>query len=560
MKNIKKILFILALMCFPNIVFAYTINRCDTYVNVTKDKITYRDTITASFDKPNTKIEKNIDKKSKNINVSSSYNNEDSKIIIDSNNYDNHKYTIRNEIDNKNNEIYKIKISNDYNANINIFNYDIDLPFETKEENIKFYLNGNELKDIKFEVEKNKITGSYTTLKENDELIVEVRKNDILLSETLTKLSIIGPIIFVMISYVLWLIFGKDRGIKIEKTSIVPKKENPLELALMYNGKCTTKDIVYMILELANKGYIKIIEKNKNFTFIRTKQYNGSNYKESVLFKSIFRKNISGGLSEYINMLTNKNDNKRIEYLNEISLNDLRNRMRYITNEVLLLSNSDEEKNKYFEKEAESKKVILSTMIALILVLVTSIPFIELNMINLIPISVMFSIVTLLELINISERVVVTNLKYEKKMLPIIGLVIIWGILITIILKMKKVYILSYIIGIISSLSILVLYKYMPKRTIYATREMGKVEGFKQFINTCKDEELKRVLETNENYYYDALPYTFITSCNNKLTTKAKKQNIKQPEWYEFDGEFTIQKFNNSIGRLISSIINDEEK
>lgn len=554
----KKIILLLTLL-IPNIVFAYTINNNDIYVEIKDDKISYRENIKATFEEPNEIIEKTINKDIFNINVSTNYINKDNIIKIDSLNYNTHKYIIKYDSKIKNKKSYKIDLSNSYNTNIENIDYNIELPTNTKKEEIKFYLNNEELKDINFNIEDNKLYGSYTNLKKNDNLVIEINKNNLFISKYLVRISILLPIIFVIISYLLWLIFGKDRGIEVEKTSIPPRKENPVELALMYNGKVTNKDIIYMILNLANRGYIKIVEHNKEFIFIRTKQYTGCNYKESVLFKSIFKKYISGGISDYINILTNKEKNKKIEYLNEINMNELKKRMNYINNEIINLCKDPEEKNKYFEKEADSKKTYLITMIAIILVLVTSIPFIELNKISLIPISILFSIVSLAELIKVSDIIDITNIKYNKFYIYILLLIILWIILIIPILKLNTLYIISYIVGLLSSMAILILYKYMPRRTIYATRQMGKVEGLKKFINTCTEEELRRVLETNTNYYYDLLSYSYIIGINNKLTSKIKKMNIKEPIWYEIDGEFTIQKLNNSIGRLISTMTSNED-
>lgn len=556
----KKIIIALLFLIFPCIVSAYKIEEYDTYIEVSDNKIMYRENINVNFNGNETIKKTLLSNKSKDIFVSTNHTIKDNIIKIDNNGYNNHKYNIKYSYKYDYSNNYEINIGNTYNASINSLSFNIELPKNIKEENISFYLNDKEIKDIEYRIiDGNKVYGEYGQLKENDELILSVNYTNKKVSSLLIKISIVGPIIFVLISYILWLIFGKDRLIKIEKTSIPPRRQNPLELALMYNGNATTKDIVYMILELSSKGYIKIEENNKNFKLIRLKQYNGSNYKESVLFKSIFAKNNVSSFSDFVNNISNKNSNKRNEYLDEISINELKLRMPRIKNNVLSITNSQEEKNKYFEKEAETKKVFLSIMLALILFLVTSIPFIENGKYMLIPISIIFSIITLAELITLSEKLDLLKFNYKKVLFTILILLGIWIILLIPILNVNKIYILSYIIGTISTLVILILYKYMPKRSIYATRELGRIEGLKLFINTAKDEELERVLNNNEHYFYEILPYTYILGCNNKLYSKMKHFEIKKPDWYDINGEFTVQKLSNSIDRLIKEIINNEE-
>ena len=100
----------------------------------------------------------------------------------------------------------------------------------------------------------------------------------------------------------------------------------------------------------------------------------------------------------------------------------------------------------------------------------------------------------------------------------------------------------------------------MPKRTIYGVKVMTGIEGFKEFILTSTDEELKRVFDLNENYFYEALAYCNVLGITEEFLKKTNKIKIQKPDWFESFDSFTITKFNNSLVRLAKISIPKEEQ
>ena len=84
-----------------------------------------------------------------------------------------------------------------------------------------------------------------------------------------TAIATIIPILFTIVSVVLWIIYGKDLKYKISKSSNLPKNMNSLELGLIDKGYSDEKDAFCLLLELSNKGYIKIIEKDNFYYFLK---------------------------------------------------------------------------------------------------------------------------------------------------------------------------------------------------------------------------------------------------------------------------------------------------
>ena len=66
---------------------------------------------------------------------------------------------------------------------------------------------------------------------------------------------------------------------------------NSLDVAFAKKGSTNSNDVVSLLVYLASKGYIKIIEdeKSKNkFTIQKVKDYDGNNNEEGLFFKGLF--------------------------------------------------------------------------------------------------------------------------------------------------------------------------------------------------------------------------------------------------------------------------------
>lgn len=555
MKN-KIIFFLMALI--PNIVFAsnYEITDDNINIKVNDEEIEIKEIIESNFNNENTDVIFKINEKElikESISISSDYIIKDNNIIINNKDSINHKYSINYKLKNNNKNNYSIELSNKYDANINKINFKIEFEDNISDYEVKIYLNEKEIKSssISYEINKYTISGQYNkTINENDKLVIKLtkKKNNITI---LMNISYIVPLIFVSISYLIWLMFGKDRKIKIEKTSKPIKKLNPAEISLIYNEEANKKDIIYMILDLANKGYINIIEKDNDFILRKNKDYDGKSLKEAHLFKSLFKKMECITLSDYIEVLASKKmSSKKITYNKEISVKEISKRMEGIIRSTLALINSDEDKKLYYEEKSESKKSYLLIMITIILLLITTTPVIMLNMTYLIPLSVIISIMSLNIINSFINKIDLTKIKFKNIAISLIIITLITLLVLIPLLNNNLIYLIIFINGIICSILILILYKYMPKRTIYATNLMGSIEGLKEFIKTCKENELNRVLELNPNYLYEILPYSYVIGIEQEVFNKIKEKNQEIPSWFKIEGKKDIDNLKNKINKL----------
>ena len=64
------------------------------------------------------------------------------------------------------------------------------------------------------------------------------------------------------------------------------------------------------------------------------------------------------------------------------------------------------------------------------------------------------------------------------------------------------------------------LFKAMPKRTKYGNEILGKIKGFKKFLETAEKPRLEAMVMENPTYFYDILPYTYVLGVSDKWIKK----------------------------------------
>lgn len=432
--------------------------------------------------------------------------------------------------------------------------------------------------NIKYTVSNNVISGKYNNiLGKNEALTVRCELPDGYFSkvkdiiEPVLYIEFIIPLLFLLISFYLWCKFGKDDEV-IETVEFYPPDGfNSLEIGFLYKGYADNKDITSLLIYLANKGYIKITEsqrkslfsKYKDFKITRLKEYDGDNVNEELFLKGLFLKK-----SSIISLFNDKYDSDDESYLNEVRSSDLYDNFYITMNKIS--SNIDNKENKYkiYEKSAFSKKIFIILMIIVTYLLITIPPIILFGQIEIIPFAIIFPIIGFTVLfisvfgktgsvtfINGSVTKTANNI-YTK----IFGLI--WGLgfgggpwfaLVLPLLLQDTNYLTVYIIGLICILGMLLCLKFLPKRTKYGNEILGKIRGFKNFLETVEKDKLEALVEEHPTYFYDILPYTYVLGISDKWIKKFESISIVAPTWYAGNGDFNLNSFSSFINDTMSS-------
>ncbi len=211
--------------------------------------------------------------------------------------------------------------------------------------------------------------------------------------------------------------------------------------------------------------------------------------------------------------------------------------------------NTKENRNKIFEANSISKNNILYLFIVITFFIVTSIPFIY--------DSGFFEY--LMFVIGIS-CIILAIINYKKEGIVNTIMNIIAGIavgcstipLIVEFLNDPK-YLFGYIYGVIVVAGIMYVIKVIPKRTTYGNELLGKIKGFKTFLETAEKVKLEAMVMENPNYFYDILPYTYVLGVSEKWIAKFETFSLQAPSWYDSSTDFDVTSFGSFMNTTMTS-------
>lgn len=116
-----------------------------------------------------------------------------------------------------------------------------------------------------------------------------------------------------------------------------------------------------------------------------------------------------------------------------------------------------------------------------------------------------------------------------------------------------KMYLLMYIIGLICIAVLILFIKIMPKRTPYGNEMLGKLNGFRRFLETAEKPQLEALVNENPKYFYNILPYTYALEVSDVWMKKFETIALQAPQWYAESDTFEVHQFNNFMNNTMNS-------
>lgn len=330
---------------------------------------------------------------------------------------------------------------------------------------------------LKYNVTDNTITGSYSNpLYPHQALTIRANlpNNYFNYNYNLNlRLHIFAILIAVC---VILFIFVYSKLIKNPKRTVEtvefypPENLNSLDLALVYYGYFSHKHILSLLVYLASKGYLKIIDltpkksffkKSPNFKIIRLKKYDGKNPEEKLFMSGLFQ--------------NSKTDSEGNIYTTK-SL--LRGKF-YATFDKIGDSIRSSGKNREFFEIEQSN---LATFFVFLIFVATSFFGHLIFSVNL-----------------LSSDDAITH-----------------SFLSTI-----PVFFIAFFIA-----------SYFKKRTIRGVELLGKIRGFRRFLQIAEKPDLEALVESDPTYFYKILPYTYVLDLSDKWIKKFESIDVQPVDWY----------------------------
>jgi len=98
--------------------------------------------------------------------------------------------------------------------------------------------------------------------------------------------------------------------------------------------------------------------------------------------------------------------------------------------------------------------------------------------------------------------------------------------------------------------------------TDYRAQMMGRLLGFKEFINTAEKQRLAQLQADDPQYFYKVLPYAMVFKLSDKWEDLFKDINVEKPDWYNsatplMGAAFThnmVHNFSSTVSSAITTI------
>ncbi len=407
--------------------------------------------------------------------------------------------------------------------------------------------------NIIYNVNNNTITGSYNgILNPGEALTIRAELPEGYFAKATSNVTVqdyiiyIVPIIGLIASIVLWLIYGRNDKIVETVEFYPPEGFNSLEVGFLYKGKADNTDVTSLLIYLANKGYIQITETNKkalfsnsqDFKITKLKDYDGNNINERLFLQNLF--NASSIIGVNIQQ-------------DQVSLSELYNNFYPTVDKILININSKENKEKIFEKKSLSKKKHIIIMMLISYLIITAIPIINYGDPSNLIVALIFPSIGFAVLFSL---VFGNNNTFTK----VFGLI--WGLMfggipwLTIVLPViiqDVIYLIGYLIGLLCLSGMAICLKHISKRTPYGLELLGKIKGFKTYLETAEKSKLEAMVMQNPNYFYDILPYTYVLGVSDKWIKKFETITMQAPNWYVGNRPFSVVTFGTFMNTAMTS-------
>ncbi len=347
-------------------------------------------------------------------------------------------------------------------------------------------------------------------------------------------IAVILSIVFLLVSFLIWSKFGRDKPIVEVVEFYPPDGLNCAEIAYVYKGECGVKDVIPLIIELAEEGCIEIVQNDKNgkgFMFRILKSYEGEDEAKRTMLEE---------LSKYGETVTEE----------EIK-NKFYTTIGKITTQI---------------RQTMNKKVFFrnSHWLRLITIPFAIVP-VYLGMFGVISgywdDGIAFLAQSLLFFLLMPMVLFVFNERHKVVSKAISGTIGIVVIALYIIIIAPAITYTGWFCWIVFGVTTLgeilqfMFFRIMERRTDYGTEITGKVRGFRNYLMTAEKAQLEARVESDPEYYYRILPFTYVLGITDAWVKRFEGIVMEPPSWYRDDVNiaFDLYVFNHFMNDTISS-------
>ena len=551
-------------------------------------------------------------------------------------------------------ELYFNLIGDEWDTSISDITFTIKMPKEFDESKLGFSsgrVGSTDSSQVSYTINNNIITGRLNgSLYPKEALTVRLELPEGYFvgasstSSPLIYIMFLVPIIGVILSILLWYKYGRDEEVVETVEFYPPAGFNSLEIGFLYKGKADNKDITSLLVYLANKGYIEIVNNtidihseklnvspekkestnkkvlelqnkieeerkinpnsekikyyenmidiynnidtpidyeqyglksainklnNNSYVIRKLKEYDGNNKNEELFLQGLFKRKTAldyfqirhiidevkeTGTSNYENAFDAIDTITKSTEKESVTASDLYNSFYKTMNKISNNINQKSNKNQIFEKNATLKKVFIFFFLIISLITIIAIPSFEYAGIEELIVTLVlcafyspFFAVGIFADIPIFFRIFWLGFTVFHSMAFFSSMPIAEA------LQNDSTYLFAFVLGILAIIGMGICLKYLPKRNAYGREMLGKIKGFKNFLETAEKDRLEAMVMQNPTYFYDILPFTYVLGVSDKWISKFENIAMQAPDWYDSPSGFNVRSFGSFMDSTMTS-------
>ena len=369
------------------------------------------------------------------------------------------------------------------------------------------------------------------------------------------------------ISFILWRIFGKDIY-KVPETVefYAPENLDSAEVGYIYKSETGSKLAVSLIVQLANKGYIKINEDDSKISIVKTNRTSIDKYINREI-KIVKLKDYNQSVTEKILTINNKYCNKMKEYFegnnteyiikdkfDEFYDDDFLIKKGCIKVESDTINNYTNEEIEKIKQELLQQEMLQTKEMSENEKMIYDKLFEENDETVLSENKTFYQVFG--ELSNkLSKDFDDKMYDLKSYILMLINSIVFllcsvsWAFAYAIFKDLNPDLHFLYYLGGIANIFIFIFTILMKRKRSYGEKITAKIKGFKNYIELAEKDQIEALVEKNPNYFYDILPYAYVLNVSKKWIEKFENIPIPSNEMGTFNymNVDAINSISNSI-------------
>lgn len=351
----------------------------------------------------------------------------------------------------------------------------------------------------------------------------------------------------------LFLYLTKMRNKKpVEPVEVYPPDDlSPLWIGYYYDGRVDTKDITSMLIWLASKGYLTIRDKGpEDYEIVLLKDYYTEDDKQAYTFyDGLLRLAKEDAKTGEIVVPRKKMEKKFYRTVDKIrsSMNNKTNRKKYL-----------------LETGPVKGLAMLFGCLSIVLSLFSAIYFVEYDTFT----AVFFTIAPAVFLAVLMPMLHINSKMDNSLVVRIVLLIMIVAftfVLLAFYFALGAKELLDWNLwqtkaaaaGVILGVLTICLSLRMRKRTPAANEMLGRIRGFRRFLETAEKDRLEMLVEESPGYFYNILPYAYVLGISAKWIRQFDDIAVRPPEWYSGGAVISTRDITDSLNHTMDQIRED---